>query len=324
MRGATRCKQTSSYRQYFNPRSSCEERPLETGLKPRACTFQSTLLMRGATSQQRKEDQNENISIHAPHARSDGRLGTPVQLIVDFNPRSSCEERLDSDNQAATYARFQSTLLMRGATRQRKMQVYYDSISIHAPHARSDAPSIGQRIAALISIHAPHARSDDNIRIKRYNVINFNPRSSCEEQLSTNPLSHSTNTFQSTLLMRGATVSLFILITLYQFQSTLLMRGATRRTQRTRRRVIDFNPRSSCEERLGRFDGTENLLEFQSTLLMRGATGYGSQLLFWPGISIHAPHARSDEEKNLQTTMTEAISIHAPHARSDARGLRAG
>ena len=78
------------------------------------------------------------ISIHAPHARSD--LQTSVLLILRV--------------------RFQSTLLMRGATKSTLFLLMVCIISIHAPHARSDFDALadGQRLA--ISIHAPHARSD--------------------------------------------------------------------------------------------------------------------------------------------------------------------
>ena len=56
--------------------------------------------------------------------------------------------------------------------------------------------------------------------------------------------------FQSTLLMRGATTELRIDLPVQIFQSTLLMRGAT----------------------LGRDCNRHGRAEFQSTLLMRGAT----------------------------------------------------
>ena len=56
-------------------------------------------------------------------------------------------------------------------------------------------------------------------------------------------------TFQSTLLMRGATKQTDSLVKLNEFQSTLLMRGATRIRNRSRDHHQDFNPRSSCEER---------------------------------------------------------------------------
>ena len=124
---------------YFNPRSSCEERLALNTLPASAKEFQSTLLMRGATSWARvsasspanfnprssceerpeimiSKYQNVVISIHAPHARSD--------VLVQVNP--------------ATFLLFQSTLLMRGATDTCQLCVLAGSISIHAPHARSD------------------------------------------------------------------------------------------------------------------------------------------------------------------------------------------
>ena len=151
-------------------------------------------------------------------------------------------------------------------------------------------------------------------------ATNFNPRSSCEERP---PFSETPGTtsqsFQSTLLMRGATITLPSPPPKNptEFQSTLLMRGATAR-------------RCSCRP----------VPRFQSTLLMRGATCYHlphpvSRFV----ISIHTPHARSDQQVKkadfdlsiFQSTLlmrgaTQAgseiiaavlISIHAPHARSD-------
>ena len=81
---------------------------------------------------------------------------------------------------------------------------------------------------AGISIHAPHARSDAQ-------------RSAFRKAAST-------------------------------FQSTLLMRGATRRPIRVHKLERNFNPRSSCEERLAMVASSSQAAE----------------------ISIHAPHARSD------------------------------
>ena len=147
------------------------------------------------------------ISIHAPHARSDikmGRKGIGIELFQStllmrgatrcgcrsdgsrsyFNPRSSCEERRGRLVMAQAWAKFQSTLLMRGATTPYKEQSTVHQISIHAPHARSDAEKLLARLHAEI--------------------------------------------FQSTLLMRGATSVIgFPVIGFSVFQSTLLMRGAT-------------------------------------------------------------------------------------------------
>ena len=149
---------------------------------------------------------------------------------------------------------------------------------------------------------------------------NFNPRSSCEERPGCHAFLEGFMEFQSTLLMRGATLrrrsgtnglskfqstllmrgATWTILDNYLitnvFQSTLLMRGATcfqysivyllrlisihapharsdsRSTRVISRADCDFNPRSSCEERLTRAGSTRQITTFQSTLLMRGAT----------------------------------------------------
>ena len=125
-------------------------------------------------------------------------------------------------------AEFQSTLLMRGATRPAGGEELSQGISIHAPHARSDTLyHLGGLFVMHISIHAPHARSDDlNDWFSSVNR-DFNPRSSCEERHFRAPASGATYLFQSTLLMRGATASYVVMPS----------------------RPSNFNPRSSCEER---------------------------------------------------------------------------
>ena len=60
---------------------------------PRQDSFQSTLLMRGATCAPCHPRVCRDISIHAPHARSDGTGWTSPASGRHFNPRSSCEER---------------------------------------------------------------------------------------------------------------------------------------------------------------------------------------------------------------------------------------
>ena len=177
-------------------------------------------------------------------------LSIGLSSCHDFNPRSSCEERLYSNRLLydsrvisihAPHARsdlsiflnnmllcqFQSTLLMRGATGQKTVDVAYFDISIHAPHARSDDYKHCQCGQQCISIHAPHARSDKIIQRFAHFMFNFNPRSSCEERLQLSQSAFACSIFQSTLLMRGATCQYLEL-----------------------HRLLHFNPRSSCEERL--------------------------------------------------------------------------
>ena len=189
----------------FNPRSSCEERLLRDIILVFVEQFQSTLLMRGATTQSTSIDVNLMISIHAPHARSDSMTATLRQITI-----------------------FQSTLLMRGATHAGCRNAHVQQISIHAPHARSDKAATG----------------------------------------------HPTRYFE--------------------FQSTLLMRGATTLATKLHRVYSHFNPRSSCEERHHNSRFVITVWRFQSTLLMRGATGTVCLYDKARDISIHAPHARSD------------------------------
>ena len=77
---------------------------------------------------------------------------------------------------------------MRGATQRVRDRPRSCRISIHAPHARSDAIEDITINAKIISIHAPHARSDRNILTTVYIKTSF----------------------QSTLLMRGATSSMIL------------------------------------------------------------------------------------------------------------------
>ena len=79
------------------------------------------------------------------------------------------------------------------------------------------------------------------------------------------------------------------------------MRGATSRLlQRRQKLLTNFNPRSSCEERLHSNVLHPSHYVFQSTLLMRGATWAVAERVDNGEISIHAPHARSDGIRELQ------------------------
>ncbi len=176
------------YMSYFNPRSSCEERQHDGTLKRAGTLFQSTLLMRGATrGSTRHSALGGNFN---PRSSCEERPGIAsiMRHTDDFNPRSSCEERLHDGGDSSSprdyfnprssceerritsspterRRRFQSTLLMRGATGWRCKGLLAPQISIHAPHARSDTDclSMEQRFRT-ISIHAPHARSDQRAR----------------------------------------------------------------------------------------------------------------------------------------------------------------
>ena len=163
MRGATSTHSRLCHQQSdFNPRSSCEERRAYENTHK----FSRRDFNPRSSCEERPEDPAAgapipDISIHAPHARSDGTASTPNDALTYFNPRSSCEERLS-----------------RGST-----------------------------------CHGE--------------ATNFNPRSSCEERLQLETRLGTNDQFQSTLLMRGATKDNDAVKAANAFQSTLLMRGAT-------------------------------------------------------------------------------------------------
>ena len=132
----------------------------------------------------------------------------------------------------------------------------HTKISIHAPHARSDLFLVSCRLFLQISIHAPHARSDPRF--------------------------------------------VHISIPITTFQSTLLMRGATSRSPRSRAVLAHFNPRSSCEERRESREPPFDPFYFnprsscEERLEIRGSDKPDVK------ISIHAPHARSDTRRVFQ------------------------
>ena len=103
--------------------------------------------------------------------------------------------------------------------------------------------------------------------------------------------------FQSTLPMRGATMAPSFRRLFFVFQSTLPMRGATGAVIAASIFLGDFNPHSPCGERPARPPPRR------------------------PGrvISIHTPHAGSDDTADLFVGIAGAISIHTPHAGSDVR-----
>ena len=147
MRGATIvCNRGCIVCHYFNPRSSCEERPNSgiwmrtwmnfnprSSCEERRCRPSGPHPSRDFNPRSSCEERHlhgnrccsgNTISIHAPHARSDVGMFFSVPLLM----------------------RFQSTLLMRGATYKLTIGRGYQNISIHAPHARSDiSASFAQR-----------------------------------------------------------------------------------------------------------------------------------------------------------------------------------
>ena len=105
-----------------------------------AVVFQSTLPMRGVTESPHAHQCKVAISIHTPHAGSDG----PPEGIHGYCPISIHTPHAGSDDAAEHVLRqlfqFQSTLPMRGVTQKYVVDTPNGRISIHTPHAGSDLP----------------------------------------------------------------------------------------------------------------------------------------------------------------------------------------
>ena len=117
--------------------------------------FQSTLLMKGATTGRPITVPRETISIHAPNERSDTDTASNIRMLeISIHAPN---ERSDNVLQDV---------------------VMSFTISIHAPNERSDADKLGYKVTPeLISIHAPNERSDPRFLLLSQLYYHFNPRS---------------------------------------------------------------------------------------------------------------------------------------------------
>ena len=169
---------------YFNPRTSCEVRPCPARLVLYALCisihaplarcdrirpfgnvtldpFQSTHLLRGATLLVASPVACIRISIHAPLARCDlrGQRGQSDQK--HFNPRTSCEVRPSTLIYSLATGIFQSTHLLRGATKA-SAEGLFNFLIFQSTHLLRGATkaSFLYVLLPVISIHAPLARCD--------------------------------------------------------------------------------------------------------------------------------------------------------------------
>ena len=261
---------------YFNPRSSCEERRWDATL----LASSGTNFNPRSSCEERPDSQavlrQIYISIHAPHARSDPHTGVPIQhrCISIHAPHARSDQRTSAC--IRELARFQSTLLMRGATpcglSERQATAFQSTLLMRG--ATMAIAAAAYLVYAFQSTLLMRGATSAELKASATYAI-----------------------FQSTLLMRGATRHpLRPRWQVRQFQSTLLMRGATDPARQIPLEQQDFNPRSSCEERPEDKPYTRAVTRFQSTLLMRGATCCDGILRACNTISIHAPHARSDSK----------------------------
>ena len=100
-------------------------------------------------------------------------------------------------------------------------------ISIHTPLAGSDTGAVESIEIQGISIHTPLAGSDVQSNPSTNFPFYFNPHSPCGERRFHRAMRGETEIFQSTLPLRGATITLCRRRNAHLFQSTLPLRGAT-------------------------------------------------------------------------------------------------
>ncbi|XOQ27492.1 MAG: hypothetical protein ACFWT1_03355 [Selenomonas sp.] len=182
IRGATFSQSVTVVRlTYFNPRPSYEERRQGACATRCHCQISIHAPHTRSDSVDLPRTQPDAISIHAPHTRSDDRrgqdsAGIPISIHAPHTRSDSARERTELTR------KFQSTPLIRGATILLDDRNAGLDISIHAPHTRSDAVSARVHAWTTISIHAPHTRSDHTDYDGHLHAPHFNPRPSYEER----------------------------------------------------------------------------------------------------------------------------------------------
>ena len=209
MKGATvTCPNQFRSRPCFNPRTH-EGCDFGNRLVPGRSVVSIHAPMKGATRDRSQKDDIRRVSIHAPLARCDFIFDHPFlglsmfqsthllrgatrYFLRDggpssrFNPRTSCEVRLNVNINRASAPEFQSTHLLRGATTYGIAPYPGRDVSIHAPLARCDG------------LPLPHPNT----------ISRFNPRTSCEVRQTSENGPPGNSRFQSTHLLRGATLDI--------------------------------------------------------------------------------------------------------------------
>ena len=233
-------------------------------------SFQSTLLMWGETCVLVPCVRISVISIHSPHVRRDLTTHCRGSKVTNFNPLSSCEERLLLTINVVILILFQSTLLMWGETKYIRCCLIFMLFQSTLLMWGETSSGIVHPSQTLISIHSPHVRRDVFSPDGKLVHLDFNPLSSCEERPTGLVIVRSLTLFQSTLLMWGETASkpddvAFISISIHSphvrrdgilplpwpGHSISIHSPHVRRDGKedgSQEYQWDFNPLSSCEE----------------------------------------------------------------------------
>ena len=243
-------------------------------MKPLQKRFQSTLPVRGATTDIESTEAVPRISIHAPRAGSDHNVirNAAFAFISIHAPRAGSDDALAAYLQEISFISIHAPRA--GSDLDADSAIIRRWISIHAPRAGSDGKWLGGHIIFArfqstlpvrgatvhrgklgadprISIHAPRAGSDHPQPMLPRWPPYFNPRSPCGERRAVRFAARLTDSFQSTLPVRGATRRPK---RTYQRDETISIHapraGSDDQLIRLPHAHPYFNPRSPCGERL--------------------------------------------------------------------------
>ncbi len=183
--------------------------------------------MRGATRAILHSFISYSISIHTPHAGSDGGTKSKRDCPTGFQSTLPMRGATGQGGGNTITITFQSTLPMRGATKNSRSVLQICNISIHTPHAGSDRYCHMYQLISIISIHTPHAGSDVRPCHQSRLLRHFNPHSPCGERPASFSLCQRLSYFNPHSPC-GERQTIFSFVpSSFVFQSTLPMRGAT-------------------------------------------------------------------------------------------------
>ena len=207
MRGATLFHPSGcDAKKDFNPHSPCGERQ-RRGNVPRLLQMISIHTPHaGSDGIGRYVWVNDVISIHTPHAGSDFCRHDQIVFLRHISihtPHAGSDHT--TQRKMASHSHFNPHSPC-GERPHYVIGCVTLKISIHTPHAGSDAlPDVAQQATVNISIHTPHAGSDWVFERLGGGYKYFNPHSPCGERLFEFCNQFFFEPFQSTLPMRGAT-----------------------------------------------------------------------------------------------------------------------
>ena len=168
---------------HFYPRSPCGERQRQNERCRKSHDFYPRSPCGERRDNSRAERQGQHISIHALLAESDVEEVSGDTWARDFYPRSPCGERPWARGSRVTYVEFLSTLSLRRATYNRRIDhLRPTNFYPRSPCGERRQPHVFVGQGNGISIHALLAESDQPFTAAQPRAINFYPRSPCGER----------------------------------------------------------------------------------------------------------------------------------------------